>query len=267
MNTRSKNRKRALFSSLAMLLVAMIALSAATYAWFVNSATATVEGINVEVTAPDGLLISETGADGTWSNKITLTGTDTLAPVSGFQDDDNPDLTKMYSAGLTVNNTGAGTATIAEVASATGNYKDITVHVKLDDGAAAAKKLNVVAGISAGPSATAGDNLINVVRIGYFGSTDVTKGIHSSAGTAYNALNTVTEGTDTATTAAYIVTDSDYYNAVTPTAAATPHQLIAALKTKTSFTARIWVEGQDAQCTPATTLKDATIKLNLAVTA
>ena len=48
MKTRLYTRKRALISSVAMLLVAMIALGTATFAWFTRSTSTTAEGLNVK---------------------------------------------------------------------------------------------------------------------------------------------------------------------------------------------------------------------------
>ena len=71
MKTKS-TRKKLLVSSVAMLLVAMLALGTATYAWFTSNKNVSVEGIDVKVTTSSGLLIS---ADATnW--KTTLKNAD-----------------------------------------------------------------------------------------------------------------------------------------------------------------------------------------------
>lgn len=65
------SRKRLLVSSVAMLLVAMLALGTATYAWFTSDPTAKADGLNVKATAATGLLIkSET--EGKWTHNALL---------------------------------------------------------------------------------------------------------------------------------------------------------------------------------------------------
>ena len=55
--TNTKFRKRALLSSVAMLLVALVALGSATFAWFVANPTVTAKGLKMQVVAAPGLLI------------------------------------------------------------------------------------------------------------------------------------------------------------------------------------------------------------------
>lgn len=60
---KAKSRKHLLISSIAMLLVATVALGAATYAWFTQSPNANAEGLQVKATASNGLkVLSETHA-------------------------------------------------------------------------------------------------------------------------------------------------------------------------------------------------------------
>lgn len=57
MKTRLYTRKRALISSVAMLLVAMIALGTATFAWFTSNPLASASGLTLKATASKGLVI------------------------------------------------------------------------------------------------------------------------------------------------------------------------------------------------------------------
>lgn len=59
MKTHLLTKKRALISSVAMLLVAIIALGTATFAWFTQSTTATARGINVRTIKASELQISD----------------------------------------------------------------------------------------------------------------------------------------------------------------------------------------------------------------
>ena len=56
---KTTSRKRLLISSVAMLLVAMLALGTATFAWFTQSTTATANGINVKTIKSSELVISK----------------------------------------------------------------------------------------------------------------------------------------------------------------------------------------------------------------
>ena len=56
--TNTKFRKRALLSSVAMLLVAFIALGSATFAWFVANPTATASGLKMQTKADAGIAIA-----------------------------------------------------------------------------------------------------------------------------------------------------------------------------------------------------------------
>lgn len=66
---KAKSRRRLLISSIAMLLVAMLALGTATFAWFTSSTTATASGLNVKTAQASELQISDyTKAWGTQVN-------------------------------------------------------------------------------------------------------------------------------------------------------------------------------------------------------
>ncbi len=69
--TNTKFRKRALLSSVAMLLVALVALGSATFAWFTEDPNADASGINAYAQTSKGLLI-KTDTDTTASHHATL---------------------------------------------------------------------------------------------------------------------------------------------------------------------------------------------------
>lgn len=68
MKTQKSFRKKALLSSVAMLLVAMVALGSATFAWFTSSTTATASGINVQTVKASELQISSVNVD--WGTTV-----------------------------------------------------------------------------------------------------------------------------------------------------------------------------------------------------
>lgn len=75
-------RKKMLLSSIAMLLVALIALGSATFAWYITNATVTAETSQFSAASADGLVIRH-GTSGEWTNKLTdLLTKDSLSPAS-----------------------------------------------------------------------------------------------------------------------------------------------------------------------------------------
>ncbi|MBQ6626228.1 MAG: hypothetical protein IIX27_02935 [Ruminococcus sp.] len=68
-------RKKALLSSVAMLLVALVALGSATFAWFAANPNAEASGLNLKTTAASGLVI-KTDTDPNWSHNALLDAID-----------------------------------------------------------------------------------------------------------------------------------------------------------------------------------------------
>lgn len=77
---KTTSRKRLLVSSVAMLLVAMLALGTATYAWFTSNTTATADGIAVKTAKTSTLEISKSGH--TWSTYVNYNHSKTMFPAS-----------------------------------------------------------------------------------------------------------------------------------------------------------------------------------------
>jgi hypothetical protein len=79
-----KSLQKQLMAAIAMVLVAAIALSSATYAWFVNNAQVTATNVNVQAATAYSLLIShEIGTNEAWGTTTALTAlTNKLTPVS-----------------------------------------------------------------------------------------------------------------------------------------------------------------------------------------
>ena len=78
---KANSRRRVLISSLSMLLVALVALSTATYAWFTSNTQATGQGINVKTVKSSKLVISNIAK--TWDTQIDYDVDDkALLPVS-----------------------------------------------------------------------------------------------------------------------------------------------------------------------------------------
>ena len=78
---KTNSRRRVLISSVAMLLVALVALSTATFAWFTTSTTAKADELNVKTIKASELVISKD--DFKWGQEVKygMNGT-TLRPAS-----------------------------------------------------------------------------------------------------------------------------------------------------------------------------------------
>lgn len=77
---KAKSRRRLLISSIAMLLVAMLALGTATFAWFTSSTTATASGIKVKTIKASELVISK--SDLQWNTTVDYAKEEVFTPVS-----------------------------------------------------------------------------------------------------------------------------------------------------------------------------------------
>lgn len=84
---KTKNmRKKALLSSVAMLLVAVVALSGATYAWFTANTDATVSPIQLSTERQSSLVLSSNSLSDenpTFTSSLNVNWNQTLTPVSG----------------------------------------------------------------------------------------------------------------------------------------------------------------------------------------
>lgn len=67
--TQKSFRKKALLSSLSMLMVATVAVGSATFAWFTSNTTTTAKGINVKTVKASELQVSK--SDHAWGDNIT----------------------------------------------------------------------------------------------------------------------------------------------------------------------------------------------------
>ena len=99
---RSTFRKSSLISSVALLLVAIVALSGATFAWFTTGTTTQATGVKLTAQSVSGLYIIEDdastlpGEDAGWPGPIQFSGAElTLNPVSG--DFSNPGAPKFVT--------------------------------------------------------------------------------------------------------------------------------------------------------------------------
>ena len=79
---------RKLIPAFAMLLVSVVLMSTASFAWFSMNGNVTASGFSVEATAPAALWISKTGAAGSYGTTVTFTNSDStvaqgaIAPIT-----------------------------------------------------------------------------------------------------------------------------------------------------------------------------------------
>lgn len=89
---KKSNNKSKVVSALAMLLVSAVALSSASYAWFTMSRSVSVEGIQLQATAPDNVLIAANSEE-QFKNIASYASSKTLAADSA----------DMYRGGTEIN--------------------------------------------------------------------------------------------------------------------------------------------------------------------
>ena len=68
----TKALKTQLLAAIAMVLVASIALGSSTYAWFASNKMVKASGMSVSATTSEALMISDTGADGSFKTSMNL---------------------------------------------------------------------------------------------------------------------------------------------------------------------------------------------------
>lgn len=78
-------KKHLLLGSVAMMVVSIVALSSATFAWFTASRTPTIEQVQIKITRSDDLKIAAT-ADGTFYNYLLTSVIEAAAPTEGNWD-------------------------------------------------------------------------------------------------------------------------------------------------------------------------------------
>lgn len=265
--------RKAMLSTICMLVVAVLSLTGATYAWFSMGTTGTVEGINMTVSNADGglQLSVASGASADWKSKLELTdaGMQNMMPVSTIDAEtfysatvhpDDPtqiktvaDTSNFWSTSFFAKNTG---------------YQDIVVTLDSDvftdsdttdtrDSSAAAR----IAVFTKKP----GETSYTLEYI--WGEGDENQGIKDASGENYFVFNgesaneTYVAAVDKLVKAANqctfelpglkTVTTGEGDDAVT-----TVEEQVVEIKVV------VWVEGQDAQCVNQNASSGFSVKLN-----
>ena len=240
---KAKSRRRLLISSIAMLLVAMLALGTATFAWFTSSTTATASGINVQTTQASELQISKT--DLNWGTSVNYATNATFEPASSMNG------ANWFTAEAGARDSFAkkdGTNFVALTSANKDGYVfEETLNVR-NHGAAAVTGVTITFSLGETP-ATTGKNYVRVALVpvtvsGTVNSTtlgaatpsasDFQAGVFDVDGVAYNAVSSTTE-------AATSITPKTTYSV-------SVGDLAGGNDVAKYYKLYVWFEGQDEDC-------------------
>ncbi|MEE3333376.1 MAG: hypothetical protein VZR54_03760 [Ruminococcus sp.] len=254
------NRKKMLLSSIAMLLVALVALGSATYAWFTINREVEAKAMNVTAATAKGLEITIDNAANwgrTKSYKAFATATDsTLAPVS-FQ----YTATALQGTGYypsDVSTSGALTSATLNTAS---NWNDVTLptaqattldntDAKKSNGSVAAYRMGIRS------SSEAISDVTMTLTYADDGDTGAGEFIRFAV-VDENDSNKVVAGIADGAASTYPIkkTGSTYSVDTTAQVALSNSKTGITAPAKTSavqyYTVYVWFEGQDSQCNDA----------------
>lgn len=225
---KTSSRKRLLISSVAMLLVAMLALGTATFAWFTSSTVATANGINVRTSKASKLEISKN--DLAWGTLVDYNvDNKLLLPTSSA---DGSAWFKADAAAATASTLKAGTiASVTDTASYV-VMDQLNVH---NAGEAAVANVEIKFSVpndylrvALVPAAAGGPGATN--------SAAFSANVYDADGAAYEAL-TATDGSATS---------------ITPKTTYTVDLGTLQSEDVRYFNLYVWFEGQDVDCYDAT---------------
>lgn len=229
-------KKRTLIASTALLLVAIMCLATASYAWFTSGADATAKGLTINATAGSALLIK--GDDDSAFGKVgttTLSQT-TMVPATSidgvaFAQLDNAKAEVLNANLSAATKIGGGAIEATDLTTTlTGDYK-AEVHYQLKNTGTTALAVN--ANVALGQSGT----IWNSVRVAVLTSTDGTN--YTSQGVY--ALNPSATAVGTALAApSYKSNNATFYTSL-PGDNGTGNNII-------DVKLVVWFEGQDTNC-------------------
>lgn len=289
--TQKSFRKKALLSSLSMLMVATVAVGSATFAWFTSNKSVTASGMSVKAAAAKGLQITGRNADDAWGPSYTFTTSQlTLAPVSiDYSTTDK---------GVTAIDTKLGTPYAPEDVKVTGPWSTAAA-ANFTGFKEASYPANAIIDNETSKDAVAsntnfaayqvsvrstGDAITNAKLKVTFADRQGTTAVNASKYMRIAVIEQTARGTGSYTTGKLIgVYGDEVYNAETNTtkpnaiASATPtidDQVLLANnavidlsgtsidKTGKNYTVLVWFEGQDPQCVDDYQAAEGTISIN-----
>lgn len=253
---KTTSRKRLLISSVAMLLVAMLALGTATFAWFTTDTTTQATGISVQTSKKSLLLVSSRTSD--WTDNLNYNfGTDTakklLQPASSY-DGEN-----WYKAQADSGMSGAATngekITGVGTTAAEGNVFCNMLNVK-NTGAEPAENVTITAQISE-KAVTSGKNYLRVALVPSDCTADTGRGTATVESAQEFRDNIYSAGADAAKPVEYVGDSvADTQGAITAAASdVTTKGNSISVKAGTLnknqakyYMLIVWFEGQDVDC-------------------
>lgn len=256
---KTTSRKRLLISSVAMLLVAMLALGTATFAWFTTDTTTQATGISVQTSKKSLLLVSS--RDSEWKDNLnynfgTNEAKNLLQPASSY------DGTNWYKAQADSGLSGAaknGTKiTGVGTPDAESNVFCNMLNVK-NSGAEPANNVKITATINETPVAS-GKNYLRVALVPSNCKKDDARGTAKVLSPEEFRKNIYSAGADAAKPVEYVGTGvADRTGAITAAATAVSTQgnsISVDVGTLNQNQAEyymliVWFEGQDEDCQDA----------------
>lgn len=253
---KTTSRKRLLISSVAMLLVAMLALGTATFAWFTTDTTTQATGISVQTSKKSLLLVSSRTSP--WMDNLNYNfGTDTakklLQPASSY-DGEN-----WYKAQADSGMSGAATngekITGVGTTDAEGNVFCNMLNVK-NTGAEPAENVTITAQISE-KAVTSGKNYLRVALVPSDCTADTGRGTAKVESAQEFRDNIYSAGADAAKPVEYVGDSvADTQGAITAAASdVTTKGNSISVKAGTLnkdqakyYMLIVWFEGQDVDC-------------------
>lgn len=151
--TNTKFRKRALLSSVAMLLVALVALGSATFAWFSTTNNATASSMTAKTNKASNILLNELKTDESalahdWAQTLTFTQATSTSGTNGtlaMEPVTTKDFTNWYTTKATNYNDGFSTTAYGSALSnmqSAGTYAKYTTLYIMNTGENTAATIN-----------------------------------------------------------------------------------------------------------------------------
>jgi len=250
---KANSRRRVLISSMAMLLVAIVALGTATYAWFTSSTTATANGINVQTIKSSELQISSINDD--WGTKVNYNvSKKTLLPASTANG------STWFAANAALKGSfAADTVTPAAISgTAAGSYYFVDQLNVRNNGSADVKDVKITFSV---PNDYLRIALVPAVGKGANQATAYEEGqsfvncVYDNAGTAYGAAASVKEETVQDEAGKDVTVKSFVTTTITPDNSGTVNIGVLEGKGEGETTGEavyynlyVWFEGQDVDC-------------------
>jgi hypothetical protein len=274
--------RKAMLSTIAMLVVAVMSLTGVTYAWFSASTTAKVEGMTMNVgTAGAGLQVAKVG--GEFGAEIDFayagqTGNDKLQPVSTVDglkfytatvDVNNPGMIlssaedttmkNVWASEFRMRNTGTGDITVKLSAEVFSDYIDATGKASGRDAWKAARiaVVQVTDGSTLKTTGNAASGATAGVKFIYGNNADVSyKGLNG-AGTNFRV-----DGTTAGSPVADVTPLKTTLDACT---VVVPGMTDANVQQEATYKILIWFEGQDIECDNENALSSFNAAVNFEV--